>query len=98
MEALVVAPEGVPDPRKRERPDGRADRREPEIRPERHLEDAGRGRDERGPERRAPGAWWAAAWRRAGRLWRRSRPGPPPGRATGGGGQGRRTSKSAPPP
>src|SRR5690348_7807570 len=54
MEALVVAPEGVPDPRQRERPDRRADRCEPQVRPERHLENAGRDGDERAHDGRDP--------------------------------------------
>src|SRR6478672_5761544 len=54
VEALV-APAGRPaDARERERPDGRADRRQDRVAPEGHLEDPCRDRDERADHRRDP--------------------------------------------
>src|SRR6476646_8323761 len=54
VEALV-APAGRPaDARERERPDGRADRRQDRVAPEGHLEDPCRDRDERADDGRDP--------------------------------------------
>src|SRR5688572_30599987 len=47
VEALPVAPDGPADPGEGEAPGGRADERQHGVAAERHVEDAGRDRDER---------------------------------------------------